>query len=58
LVVVGEPTFDDTPQMVLAEDDEVAERHIASPLDVPGVDLGLTAEEIVACVHESRRPAP
>ncbi len=27
----------------------------ASPLDVPGVDLGLTAAEIVAFVHESRR---
>lgn len=27
----------------------------SSPLDVPGVDLGLSAEEIVAFVHEGRR---
>jgi hypothetical protein len=26
-----------------------------SPLDVDGVDLGLTAEEIVSLVHEGRR---
>jgi len=28
-----------------------------SPLDVEGVDLGLTTDEIVALVHEGRRPA-
>ena len=28
-----------------------------SPLDVPGVDLGLTADEIVWYVQEGRRPA-
>lgn len=27
-----------------------------SPLDVPGVDAGLTRDEIVAAVRESRRP--
>jgi prevent-host-death family protein len=27
----------------------------SSPLDVPGIDLGLTAEEIVAFVYEGRR---
>ncbi len=26
-----------------------------SPLDVPGIDLGMSAEEIVQFVHESRR---
>jgi antitoxin Phd len=26
-----------------------------SPLDVPGIDLGLSAEEIVQFVHEGRR---
>jgi antitoxin Phd len=26
-----------------------------SPLDVEGVDLGLTAEEIVAFIHEGRK---
>ena len=31
------------------------ERAAASPLDVPGVDLGVTTEEIVACVREGRR---
>jgi hypothetical protein len=29
-------------------------RSRASPLDVPGVDLGLTAEEIVSVVREMR----
>lgn len=28
-----------------------------SPLDVGGEDLGLTSAEIVAMVHESRRPS-
>lgn len=28
-----------------------------SPLDVEGVDLGLTTDEIVALAHEGRRPA-
>ena len=28
-----------------------------SPLDVPGVELGLTAAEIVGFVHEGRRAA-
>ncbi len=27
-----------------------------SPLDVPGVDLGLSAEEIANAVREGRRP--
>lgn len=27
----------------------------ASPLDVQGVDLGLTTEEIISYVHEGRR---
>ncbi len=27
----------------------------ASPLDVPGIDLDLTRDEIVALVHEGRR---
>lgn len=27
----------------------------ASPLDLPGVDLGPSAEEIVAFIHEGRR---
>ncbi len=27
-----------------------------SPLDIKGVDLGITTEEIVDCVRESREP--
>jgi prevent-host-death family protein len=27
-----------------------------SPLDVPGIDLGLSAEEIVSAIREGRRP--
>ena len=27
-----------------------------SPLDVPGINLGLTDDEIVSLVHEGRRP--
>ncbi len=27
-----------------------------SPLDVPGINLDVTADEIVALVHEGRRP--
>ena len=41
------------------KDSEVFYLHHAeqgvSPLDVPGVDLGLSAEEIVAVVRECRR---
>jgi hypothetical protein len=33
------------------------EREAGSPLDVEGVDLGLTKEEIVQFVHEGRRGA-
>ncbi len=32
------------------------ERRRGSPLDVGGVDLGLERDEIVALVHEGRRP--
>ena len=28
---------------------------MSSPLDVAGVDLGVTTDEIVACVREARR---
>lgn len=28
-----------------------------SPLDVAGIDLGLTEDEIVSLVHEGRRPS-
>lgn len=28
----------------------------SSPLDVPGINLDLTAEELVSIVHEGRRP--
>jgi antitoxin Phd len=27
-----------------------------SPMDVPGIDTGLSASEIVACIQEGRRP--
>ena len=30
------------------------ERRVGSPLDVPGVDIGISAEEIVRYVRESR----
>jgi hypothetical protein len=26
-----------------------------SPLDVPGLDLGISTDEILACIHEGRR---
>lgn len=32
------------------------ERVTGSPLDVPGLDLSLSREEIVRLVHEGRRP--
>lgn len=31
------------------------EAKMASPLDVPGVDLGISTEDILACIHEGRR---
>ena len=31
------------------------ERRRGSPLDVPGIDLGLSRDEIVSLVHEGRR---
>lgn len=27
----------------------------ASPLDVEGIDLGITTQEIIECIHEGRR---
>jgi len=35
-----------------------AERDARSPLDVQGVNLDLTSDEIVAFVHEGRREIP
>jgi hypothetical protein len=35
-----------------------AEPPSASPLDVEGVSLDISADEIVAFVHEGRRPPP
>jgi hypothetical protein len=32
------------------------ERTTTSPLDVPAVPLGLTREQVLAAVHEGRRP--
>lgn len=32
------------------------QRRQGSPLDVPGMDLGLSAEEIVNAIREGRRP--
>jgi prevent-host-death family protein len=34
------------------------EKRAGSPLDVVGIDLDLEREDIVAAVHEGRRPAP
>ena len=31
------------------------ETKMDSPLDVPGIDLGITTDEILACIHEGRR---
>lgn len=31
------------------------EQSVDSPLDIDGVDLGVTSEEIVALIHEGRR---
>jgi len=33
------------------------EQSAVSPLDVAGVDLGVTTEEIVDCIREARRPS-
>ena len=32
-----------------------AEPPAASPLDVEGIDLGMTTQEIIECIHEGRR---
>jgi hypothetical protein len=34
------------------------ERAKRSPLDFEGLDLGLTADEIIGFIHEGRRPTP
>ena len=31
------------------------ESSAASPLDVEGIDLGITTQEIIECIHEGRR---
>ena len=31
------------------------ETKMASPLDVPGVDLGISTEDILTCIHDGRR---
>lgn len=31
------------------------ETKMDSPLDVPGIDLGISTAEILACIHEGRR---
>ena len=33
------------------------EARAGSPLDIRGIDLGLSKQDIVALVHEGRRPA-
>lgn len=33
-----------------------AEAEKGSPLDVPGIDAGLSAAEIIEFIHEGRRP--
>jgi hypothetical protein len=56
-----EKTIQDGEVRIKRKDGQVfvirPERRADSPLDVEGLDLGITAAEIVAFIHESRKLA-